>query len=162
MVLEVLKLMGRVTMGRRKGLKNKPKVDKANIDPSTEVVALNDVTHNITPSVEVKEVKSKYHKGYVPDNPTWVLTETARGTPIAIVDICNTEGTCYLMVIPHYKERESKTTINSASVIRPNFTNREIEKEFDGVPWYVGDVKKPVDESEVKEDALNADAIEQK
>ena len=157
-------------MGRRKGSKNKPKVDKSNIDQLTEVVTLNDVTHNTTPSIkakevkEVKEVKSKYHKGYIPDNPTWVLTETARGTPIAIVDICNTEGTCYLMVIPHYKERESKTTINSASVIRPNFTNREIEKEFDGVPWYVGDViiSKPVDESEVKEDALNADAIEQK
>jgi len=152
-------------MGRRKGSKNKPKVNKANIDSLNDVSALNDVTHNTAaPSMEVKEVKPKSNKEYIPDDSTWVLTKTVNGTPIAIVDICNTKDTYYLMVIPHYKERKSKTMINSVSVIRPIFPNSEIEKEFDGVPWHVEDViiEKPVDESEVKEDALNADAIEQK
>lgn len=151
-------------MGRKKGSKNKPKVIQSNIEKVEEAVQAptEDVVEETpavetnvvaeTPAVETKNKKER--KKYVPDDPTWVLTETARGTPIAIVDICKTKGDCYFMVIPNYRERNSKTTIHSTSVIKPEFNTPEIEKEFEGVVFATEAIKQPV--LSVAEDTLNA------
>lgn len=114
-------------MGRKKGSKNKPKGQVVSDQPIAQ-----DVTLNVPVDVEPKK---RVRKEYIPDDPSWVLTETAYGTPIAIVDICGTKGDCYLMVIPHYRERNSRTTIISTSVVRPNFSNRQVEEQFDGIRW---------------------------
>ena len=125
-------------MGRKKGSKNKPRVDKANIDP------LNDtpVQSNVVPIIAntKTEVKVKTRKDNLPADLFGVLTKTVYGTPIAIVGICGSKGYCDLMVIPNYKERISKTTINSKSVIRPKFDDPEIEKEFEDIQFYVAPV----------------------
>ena len=127
-------------MGRPKGSKNKAKVAADNTVQSTEVAP---TVADDVPELSLN-IKPKARKGYVPD-PFWVLTKTERGTPIAIVNVYGKDNHCYFMVIPHYKERSSKTTVDSKSVIRPEFDNPEVEKEFADIKFYVAPVvTKPV------------------
>jgi hypothetical protein len=134
-------------MGRTKGSKNKPKVTVDNIVQVSTEEAKTDIPVVETPTTietTVTETKKRGRKGYVPEDPTWVLTESARGTPIAIIDICKTKGDCYFMVIPNYRERNSKTTIHSTSVIKPEFNTPEIEKEFEGIVFATEAIKQPL------------------
>ena len=123
--------------GRKKGTKNKIRTMEI-IGPITGDLATD------VPLIGFKE-KVKKRREYIPEDPTWVLTKSARGTPIAITAICKTEGSCYFVVIPHYKDRSSKTTINSNSVIRPIFATPEIEKEFDGIEFATKEIEQPVE-----------------
>ena len=125
-------------MSRPKDSKNKPKVDKANIDPLNDTPVQNNVVPN--QAVVNTKVKVKPRKDNLPADLFGVLTKTVYGTPIAIVGICGSKGYCDLMVIPNYKDRILKTTINSKSVIRPKFDNPEIEKEFEDIQFYVAPV----------------------
>jgi hypothetical protein len=150
-------------MGRTKGSKNKPKVTVDNIVQVSTEEAKTDIPVVETPTTietTVTETKKRGRKGYVPEDPTWVLTESARGTPIAIIDICKTKGDCYFMVIPNYRERNSKTTIHSTSVIKPEFTTPEIEKEFEGIVFATEAIKQPVVLETILEDTLNDANVE--
>jgi len=112
-------------MGRKKGSLNKA-------TENDEVRAVvEDVTPNAAPQVETKRSR----KEYVPADPNWILTETIKGTPIAIVSRSEGKGNINLMVIPHYKEKNYKMIISSTSAVRPDFTNAEIERDFAGVAW---------------------------
>ena len=137
-------------MGRKKGGKNKIKTMEI-IRPITGNLATD------VPLIGFKE-KTKKRREYIPEDPTLVITKTVYKTPIAITDICKTEGDCYFVVIPHYKDRSSKTTINSRSVIKPVFATPEIEKEFDGIVFATKEIE-PIEiadpEAVPVEDTLN-------
>ena len=139
-------------MGRPKGSKNKVK----------DVIAV--PPEHSAPVVDVPiiglEVKKKERKASLPTKSEWILTETAYGTPIAIESIIKSGSSHYFMVIPHHKERESKTTTDSISVIKPEFPNPEVAKEFEGIKFFdPATVKKPVEpveESKVEEPVNDA------
>jgi len=148
-------------MGRKKGSKNKPKVPVEGVVLPVVKEALavdNPAVEASVAEIPLTEIKKRGRKEYVPEDPTWVLTETSYGTPIAITDICKNEGDCYFVVVPNYRERNSKTTIHSASVIKPVFNTPEIEKEFEGILFATEVMKQPV--LPVAEDTLNVANVE--
>jgi hypothetical protein len=155
-----------MAMSRPKGSKNKPKVPVENtIQSPTEDVVVN-VSAVETPIVETK--KKRERKEYLPENPDWVLTTTIYKTPIAIEGICKVCNGYQFIVIPNYKERTSKTTVDSMDVIKPIFDNPEQEKEFENIPFGIRVVEKQVEiitqtpETIPADDTLNDVGIETK
>jgi hypothetical protein len=148
-----------MAMSRPKGSKNKPKVPVEGVVPVKEAPVDISAVETSVAEIPLTEIKKKGRKGYVPEDPTWVLTETVYKTPIAITDVCKNKGDCYFVVVPNYRERNSKTTIHSASVIRPVFNTPEIEKEFEGIVFATETIKQPaVLETAPANDTLNDDA----
>lgn len=132
-------------MSRPKGSKNKPKV--AVVEQSVQPA---DVVANQPTDIEMNQpVKHRANKKAVMrEHPEWVLTETMYGTPIAIVGIIKSQNWCYFSVIPHYETKSYRATINSISVMKPDFATPEIAKLYDGITFYV---KHPVALNDVPE-----------
>lgn len=123
-------------MGRPKGSKNKTRTMEI-IQPITGDIA-SDV-----PMVGVT-VKEKERRKSLPVDPSLVLTKTIYGTMIAIEGICKLGNSYQFIVTPNYKERTSKTMVDSRDVLKPIFSTKEQEKEFEGIPFGVKIIEQPV------------------
>ena len=100
--------------GRPKGSKNKTQVAQNN-----DGVTRNDADTNVK-IVGLPNAKRSQTQCNV--NPDWVLTETLRGTPVAIEAICKSASGStdyYFLVIPNYKTNTQKTIIAATSLIKP-------------------------------------------
>jgi len=137
--------------GRPKGSKNKSKVATSAVPVSTVATSVAD-----KPMVGVTPIQKKERKDSLPINPEWVLTKTAYGTPIAIVGIAKCTNTVHFMVIPNYKERTSQITVDSKDVVKPVFDNPAIEKEFEGITWYIPPVTEQPTTANIEENAVVA------
>jgi hypothetical protein len=142
--------------GRPKGSKNKSKV-------VTSAAPVSTVTTNVAdkPMVGVTSIQKKERKDSLPINPEWVLAKTAYGTPIAIVGIAKCTNTVHFMVIPNYKERTSQITVDSKDVVKPVFDNPAVEKEFEGVTWYVPPVAEQPVASNIEGDTVTIKQVAQ-
>jgi len=104
-------------MGRTKGSKNKSKELK------TPIIIQKDIPDDFCKKKTVKVI----------GHNDWILTETTRGTPIAITGFSKSAQHCDLIVIPNYESKSYSTTVDSRSVLRPKFKTPDIEQEFNGV-----------------------------
>jgi hypothetical protein len=113
--------------GRKKGTKNKIR--------TMEITG--PITGNLATDVPMigVTVKEKERRKSLSVDPSLILTTTVSKTPIAIETICKLGNSYQFIVTPHYKERTSKTMVDSKDVIKPEFTTPEQVKEFEGIPF---------------------------
>ena len=134
-------------MGRLKGSKNKVKTAVVDSLPAVENPAvINQPAPEAKPEpiiLGLTHIKKRERQPSLPTCPDWVLTRTLNGTPIAIEGICKVGNTYQFVVIPNYKERTSKTTVDSKGVIKPEFATPEQAKEFENILFGIKSVGTP-------------------